>query len=92
VEIEVLEAWEPWQSRSKRVGVHRRRVGRKVYESPRVVLPSSFADLVGRVFRVYRGRCRVTLDFGELGKLDHEGEFVLLHFRPSSSVGTKTGP
>jgi len=64
--VEVLEfRWRGWRAKSRKVGVHRRKapttyMGERTYESPRLVLPTEFADLVGKDYVPVRARVRIS--------------------------------
>jgi len=80
VKIEVLKAYEPWQSWRKKVGVHRRKTEGKTYESPRIVLPGGFKEFIGKEFIPYVGEVRVTHHPGSRFQYVKEGEALILVF------------
>lgn len=80
--LELLGAEDYALERFKKVGTLRRRAGGKIYESPRIVLPSQYDRFVGRRFRVYHGRAN--LKHRRLNNSrpswDQEGDYILLFF------------
>ena len=80
--LELLSGDEYALERAKKVGTLRRRAGGKIYESPRIVLPSRYDRFIGRRFGVYHGRAN--LKHGGLNdsrpSWDQEGDYILLFF------------
>jgi len=85
--VEVLEfRWPGWAARYRRIGVHRRkarspRAGERTYESPRVVLPPRFLDLVGKLYIPVRARVRLRGDDWRGEPREEELEAVVLLVR-----------
>ncbi len=80
--LELLSADENVLERSKKVGTLRRRAGGKIYESPRIVLPSRYDRFIGRRFRVYQGRANIKHGAPNDSRpsWDQEGDYILLFF------------
>ena len=80
--LELLSAENYSLERIKKVGTLRRRAKGKIYESPRIVLPSRYDRFIGRRFSVYHGRSN--LKHGGLNdsrpSWDQEGDYILLFF------------
>ena len=80
--LELLSADAHITERAKKVGTLRRRAKGKIYESPRIVLPSRYDQFIGRRFGVYHGRAN--LEHGALNdsrpSWDQEGDYILLFF------------
>lgn len=78
--LELLSADAHITERSKKVGTLRRRAGGRIYESPRIVLPSQYDRFIGRRFGVYHGRAN--LEHGEPNdsrpSWDRGGDYTLL--------------
>lgn len=80
-ELELLECGEEFPPRRKRVGIHRRRAGGRVYESPRITLPEKYRKFMGRHFRVYAGRAKVSSPgYERASGWSQEGDYLLLFF------------
>ena len=83
--LELLSANAHITERAKKVGTLRRKAGGKIYESPRIVLPSRYDRFIGRKFGVYHGRAN--LEHGALNdsrpSWNQEGDYVLLFFPDS---------
>jgi len=52
-----------WDVRERKIGRHTRKLNGEVYEAPRIVLSGEFNDLIGKTFRTYRVRARVTEEY-----------------------------
>jgi len=80
--LELLSAEEHALERTKKVSLLKRRAGGKIYESPRIVLPSRYDRFIGRRFRVYNGRAN--LEHGGSNNSrpswNQEGDYILLFF------------
>ena len=79
--LELLSAENYTLERFKKVGTLRRRAKGKIYESPRIVLPSRYSRFIGRRFGVYHGRA--SLRHGGLDDSNpwsQEGDYILLFF------------
>ena len=59
----------------KTVGKFKRKTNDKVYESPRIVLPSEFNQFIGKRYQANHGRATKN-DYGE----KEEGDYILLFF------------
>ena len=75
--FDLVEVEEPSRIQAaKKVGVHKRRVADKTYESPRIILDSHFRDFIGKSFRAYLGRAVCTIGTG----FKQEGDCIILFF------------
>jgi len=79
-EIELLSA-QKLSDRPKKVSVLKRKACGKIYESPRIVLSSRYKNFIGKEYRVYVGRARLTTK-GPNGitLFKQEGDYILLFF------------
>ena len=79
--LELLSAEDYSLERIKKVGTLRRRAGGKIYESPRIVLPSRYDRFIGRRFGVYHGRAGLRHGgFDDSKSWSQEGDYILLFF------------
>ena len=80
--LKLLSADEYILERIKKVGTLRRRAGGKIYESPRIVLPSRYDRFIGRRFGVYHGRANLEHGGPNNSKpsWNQEGDYILLFF------------
>lgn len=76
MEIEQLSYSRRW----RKVGVHRRRTGEKVYESARIILSRRFKQFLGKRFVAFYGRATMTYPGYNTGPVTHEGDVIVLFF------------
>ena len=82
-ELELLDA-RISESRSKKVGVLRRKAAGNVYESPKIVLPSQYQGFIDKRFSVYYGRAKYTAKGVRSSSGWSQEGFYLLLFFPDS--------
>ena len=90
-ELELLALRQVRFGGSKKVGVHRRKAGGKIYESPRITLDRHFMDLVAKKYQVYRGRGRFNSEgYGSVAPWSMEGDVLVLFFPDKWNKGERS--
>jgi len=82
--FDLVEVNAIWPERAKKVGVHRRKAAGRIYESPKIVLDSTYKKFIGKRFRVYTARAVFEMKgYGRVPGLRQEGDCIILFFPDS---------
>ena len=73
-----------FRERSKTVGKHTRKSKEKIYESPKIILPSFYNRFIGRRYLVFTGQAikKYKSDYSDKS-IDTKGDILILFFPKS---------